>query len=538
MMKMPCPDFDVSIVKRSDGRSAVAAAAYQSGSRLYSEYDQKWKNYTGKHEVIHEEILLPSNAPPEYADRQTLWNAVEEVEKSWNSQLARKFRMALPREVHQEQYAEMVQRYCQEQFVSKGMICDFAIHDKGDGNPHVHIQLTMRSMDENGKWNPKSHKVYVLDENGERIRLPTGNWKSVKQDVVDWNDQKYCEIWRSAWADMQNVYLEKNGRSERADLRSYERRGIDQVPMVHMGPAAAALEEKGVKTNIGNLNRDIQEHNHLMEQIRKAIRSLTRWIAELSEKRKVILELLKEEREPTLIDLLADYMEVRQEERSTWSSLSQLKGTASDFNKIRAAMDYLKENNLRTVDDLKAKIDEVTAIVSPLRSKIRSNEKRIRRIDMTLSRYETFCRLKPVHDEYMKKGFKWTKEKFQESHKEELDQYNAAYRFLLKNGAQKNGSRLQFSPEELKEERVQLLKENENAQADLDAVSGEMETLNKVRYYVSKVQPEPEQVAEIVQQKKEESEKQKSIREALKENQRKVAERESAKRKKKQNMEL
>ena len=138
----------------------------------------------------------------------------------------------------------------------------------------------------------------------------------------------------------------------------------------------------------------------------------------------------------------------------------------------------------------------------------------------------------------MKKGFKWTREKFQEAHKEELDQYNAAYRYLLKNGAQKNGSRLQFSPDELKTEREQLLRENESVQADIDAVSGEMETLNKVRYYVSKVQPEPEQVAEIVQQKKEEPGKQKSIREALKENQRKVAERESAKRKKKQNMEL
>ena len=537
-MDMPCPDFDVSIVKRSEGRSAVAAAAYQSGSRLYSEYDQKWKDYTGKHEVIHEEVMLPTNAPPEYADRQTLWNAVEDVEKSWKSQLARKFRMALPREVPKNQYVEMVQCYCQEQFVSKGMICDFAIHDKGDGNPHVHIQLTMRSMDENGKWNPKSHKVYVLDENGERIRLPSGNWKTVKQDVVDWNDQKYCEIWRSAWADMQNLYLEKNGRSERADLRSYERQGVDQVPMVHMGPAVAALEDKGVKTNIGNLNRDIQQHNHLMAQIRKAIRSLTNWIAELSEKRKVILEILKEEREPTLSELLADYLEVRQEERSTWSSRGQLKGTVSDFNKVQEVMDYLKENNLRTVDDLKAKINEVTAVLFPLQSRIRRNEKRIQRIDMTLSRYETFCRLKPIHDEYMKKGFKRTKEKFQEAHKDELDQYNAAYRYLLKNGAQKNGSRLQFSPEELKTERTQLMQENKNAQADIDAMSGEMKTLNTVRYYVSKVQPEPEQVEKIIQQKREEPEKRKSVREMLKENQRKVAERESGKKSRKQDMEL
>lgn len=535
---MPCPDFDVSIVKRSEGRSAVAAAAYQSGSRLYSEYDQKWKDYTGKREVVHEEVMLPSNAPPEYADRQTLWNAVEDVEKSWNSQLARKLRMALPREVPQDQYVEMVQWYCREQFVSKGMICDFAIHDKDDGNPHVHIQLTMRSMDENGKWNPKSHKVYVLDENGERIRLPSGNWKAVKQDVVDWNDQKYCEIWRCAWADLQNLYLEKNGRSERADLRAYDRQSIDLVPTVHMGPAVSAMEDKGIQTNIGNLNRDIQKHNHLMAQIRKAIRGLTKWISELSEKRKVILELLKEEQEPTLTELLADYLEVRQEERSTWSSRSRLKGTVSDYNKIQEVITYLKANNLRTVDELKDKIDEVTAVISPLQARIRRNEKRIRRIDMTLSRYEAFCRLKPIHDEYMRKGFKWTKEKYQAAHKEELEEYNATYRYLLKNGAQKNGSRLKFSLEELKAERAQLMQENENAQADIDAVSGEMKTLNTVRYYISKVQPEPEQVAEIIQQKKEEPEKRRSVREALKEQQRKAAERESGKKSRKQDMEL
>lgn len=134
-MSMPCPDFDVSIVKRSDNRSAVAAATYQSGSRLFSEYDQRWKNYTGKHEIVHEETLLPANAPPEYKNRQTLWNAVEDVERCWNSQLARKIRMALPREVPSDQYVAMVREYCQDQFVSKGMICDFAIHDKGDETP-------------------------------------------------------------------------------------------------------------------------------------------------------------------------------------------------------------------------------------------------------------------------------------------------------------------------------------------------------------------------------------------------------------------
>ena len=193
---MPCPHFDVKIIQRSKRQSVVASAAYQSGERLFSEYDQKQKYYSHKSEIVHTEIMLPPHAPPEYADRNTLWNAAEAIEKQWNSQLARRFVLAIPRELPPEQYADLIRDYCREFFVSKGMIADFAIHDKGDGNPHAHILLTMRAMDETGKWLSKSRKVYDLDENGERIRLPSGNWKSHKEDTVDWNDQKYGEMWR------------------------------------------------------------------------------------------------------------------------------------------------------------------------------------------------------------------------------------------------------------------------------------------------------------------------------------------------------
>ena len=171
-MPIPCPHFKITIVKRSQGQSAVAGAAYQSGERLFSEYDQKTKFYNKKKELVHAEIMLPSNAPPGYADRATLWNAVEAVENQWNSQLARRIVLAFPVEVPKEQYLKMIRDFCQEQFVSKGMIADFAIHDKGDGNPHAHILLTIRAMDEHGKWLPKARKVYDLDENGERIQLP------------------------------------------------------------------------------------------------------------------------------------------------------------------------------------------------------------------------------------------------------------------------------------------------------------------------------------------------------------------------------
>ena len=263
---MPVPHFNIKITQRSKGNSAVAGAAYQAGEKLFSEYDQKTKNYTCKKEVVYTEIMLPPNAPPEYADRATLWNSVEEIEKQWNSQLARRFVAALPREVPMELLPQMVKEYCEEQFVSKGMCCDFAIHDPDPPghNPHCHFMLTMRAIDENGKWMPKSRKVYDLDENGERIKLPSGRWKSHKEDTVDWNEQYHAEEWRHGWEIVQNKYLELAGSPERIDMRSYERQGLDIIPTVHMGTAVSALERKGIATNIGNLNRDIKAANRMM----------------------------------------------------------------------------------------------------------------------------------------------------------------------------------------------------------------------------------------------------------------------------------
>ena len=126
---MPCPHHDIKIIQRSNHQSAVASAAYQSGERLFSEYDQKQKYYSHKSEIVHTEIMLPPHAPPAYADRNTLWNAAEAVEKQWNSQLARRWVLTIPREIPPDQYAVLVREFCQKQFVSKGMIADFAIHD-------------------------------------------------------------------------------------------------------------------------------------------------------------------------------------------------------------------------------------------------------------------------------------------------------------------------------------------------------------------------------------------------------------------------
>ena len=105
---MPCPHCKITIIKRNNNESAVSAVAYQSGEKLFSEYDQEQKYYSYKNEVTRKGILLPPHVPPEFADRNTLWNSAEAQEKQWNSQLARRFVLAIPREIPPEQYADFI----------------------------------------------------------------------------------------------------------------------------------------------------------------------------------------------------------------------------------------------------------------------------------------------------------------------------------------------------------------------------------------------------------------------------------------------
>ena len=252
---------NISIVSRGKGKSAVAAAAYRSGEKLTNEWDGMTHDYTRKGGVVHTEIMLPPHAPPSFSDRSTLWNSVELYEKAGNAQLAREIDAALPIELSREEQIRLVREYCSSQFVSRGMCVDYAIHDTGKGNPHCHIMLTMRPLDERGAWAAKSQKEYDLDENGERIRLPSGRYKTHKVDLTGWNDKGNALLWRKAWADISNAYLERAGSPERIDHRSNAERGIGEIPTVHMGVAACQMEKKGIATEKGELNRNIANVN-------------------------------------------------------------------------------------------------------------------------------------------------------------------------------------------------------------------------------------------------------------------------------------
>ena len=484
---MPCPHHDIKIIQRSNRQSAVASASYQSGERLFSEYDQKQKYYSHKSEIVHTEIMLPPHAPPEYADRNTLWNAAEAAEKQWNSQLARRIVLAIPRELPPEQYADLIRDYCREFFVSKGMVADFAIHDKGDGNPHAHILLTMRAMDETGRWLPKSRKVYDLDENGQRIRLASGNWKSHKEDIVDWNDQKYGEIWRQGWANTANRYLEAIGSPARLDLRSYERQGIDKIPTVHMGAAVCQMEKRGIQTDIGNLNRDIKAANSLMQSIRQMVRHLKGWIADLKEKKAALMEALEQAKEPSIPELLSRYLARRSEERVDWTAKGRLKGTVGDFHKVQEALGFLQEKEISTVESLDAYLDETSGKVLAARREMKKSEKQVKTIDTILSHIDHYKTGKPVRAEYAAIRWKGKKEAFAAAHREELDAYNAAIRYFKANPDAKS-----YRVQDLKAKRQELSEIVTGKKGELETVQEEVKVLRDVRHWLNQVLP-PEQ---------------------------------------------
>ena len=481
----------IKIVSRGKGKSAVAAAAYRSGEKLTNEWDGLTHDYTKKGGVVHSEILLPAHAPPAFSDRSTLWNSVELSEKSNNAQLAREVEIALPVELSREEQTRLVREYCSSQFVSKGMIADFNLHDTGGGNPHAHILLTMRPLDEKGAWLPKSKKEYVLDENGEKIRLPSGRYKTRKVDLVDWNNRENAEVWRRAWADLANDFLAQNNRPERIDHRSYERQGIDQLPTVHVGVSATQMEKKGIVTERGELNRNINAANRILREIRRLVRGLKDWIAELKERKAVLLEALAEARaqasEPTIPQLLARYMEQRGEERADWTSKGKLKGAVSDFNKVQAAMEFLRQKEISTVETLDRQLDGISETAVAIRDSMRKAERRIKDIDTLLSHIGNYEKYKPVYREYATIGWKKQKEKFAEAHRSELDAYRAAARYVK---AHLPGT--SYSRKELEAERKDLAAALPCKQEELEAVQADVRTLRDVRHWLNQVLP-PEQ---------------------------------------------
>ena len=418
----------VSIIKRSAGRSAVAAAAYRSGTKLTNEWDGMTHDYTRKGGIVHAEIMLPAHAPPEFADRSILWNSVEKIEKARDSQLAREIEAALPRELSGEQQIALVRAYVKDNFVDRGMCADFAIHDKGTGNPHVHIMLTLRPLKENGPWGAKCRKAYDLDENGQRIPDGKGGWKNHREDTTDWNDKGNVEIWRAAWAAYTNRALESAGRPERIDHRSNAERGIDEIPTVHMGVAACQMEKKGIATEKGELNRNIQKANRLIREIRAQVSKLKEWIADLFK----VWETAPKQppQSPNLANLLMKYLSVQREKSRKYSQRWQQQHTADELKTIAAAVNYLSEHGISNLDELDASLSSVSDKAYSIREGMKTAEERMKKLQKLMEYGRNYQTYKPIQDEYRQIRWKGKQEKFAEARRAELTLWNAANRYL------------------------------------------------------------------------------------------------------------
>lgn len=224
--------LSIQTISRGQGKSCIASSAYRAGEKLKDEKQGLIHDYTKK-QGVESEILAPSNSPSWVYDREKLWNEVDKSETRCNSRTAREINVALPIELSREQQKEVARAYVKENFVDKGMVADLCFHFNDSSNPHFHVMLTTRDIDDNG-FTKKNR---------------------------DWDKKENATIWREQWANHANKALEKLGFEERVDHRSYKNQGIDQSPTIHLGKTSSEMEKKG-KSNIrAEINNQIKEMN-------------------------------------------------------------------------------------------------------------------------------------------------------------------------------------------------------------------------------------------------------------------------------------
>ena len=413
--------FHVTQIKRSAGQFAVAAAAYRSGEKLHSEYYGEDSDYTRKGGVVCSEILLPAHAPPEYADRETLGNAVEKVERGKKAQLAYSFDIALQNEFSMEENIALARRFLLEQFVSRGIIVDFAVHspdkESGISNPHFHVMCPIRPIEPNGTWGNKQRREYVLDENGERIPDRTGDYVFNAVPTTDWGSPDTLEHWRKTWAELCNAKFAEKELSCRIDHRSYERQGVDLLPTVHEGPTVRAMERKGIPTEKGEFNRWVKATNAAIWDIRKKIAALADWL-------KGVNAELSKPKSPDLISLLQAYYD-----RRNAGAFSQ-KARINNLKEMNTLFNYLMENGIHNLETLEDRVNSLRESSDALKMKLDSQTARMKEIRKLPDCLAAYHEMKPVYDGLQKIKFTRAKEKYKADHAAELKQFYEARRRL------------------------------------------------------------------------------------------------------------
>ena len=464
-------------IKRSAGQSAVAAAAYRSGEKLHSEYYGEDSDYTRKGGVICSEILLPPHAPPEYTNRETLWNEVEKVEKNAKAQLAYSFDIALQNEFSIEENIDLARQFLLEQFVSRGMVVDFAVHqpDKEDGgirNPHFHVMCPIRPILPNGKWGNKQRREYVLDEHGERIRDEAGNYVFNAVPTTDWGSPETLEAWRKAWSELCNAKFAEKGLGCRIDHRSFERQGVEQLPTQHEGPTVRAMEAKGIRTDKGDFNRWIRKTNAMLREAKQKIAALIDWLKEVKAE-------LSKPQPPTLVELLSAYYDNRN--KGAYSSKARI----ANLKKFSEAINYLKSKQLYTTDDLDAALHTMQGEIDTLKKSASGKQARIKELDELFRMAQYYVDGKPVADKLGCIRFEKSRQKYKSEHDDTLRTFYMAERTLkpyFKDG--------KIPITAWRRERERLEQEYRDIQTELSPLYADVKKLWGIHYNIYEVQHE------------------------------------------------
>ena len=471
----------------------MAAAAYRVGEKLHSEYYGEDSDYTRKGGVICSDILLPSHAPPEYADRQTLWNAVEKAERGKKAQLAYSFDIALQNEFSMQENIYLARQFLLDNFVSRGMVADFAVHqsDKADGgisNPHFHVMCPIRPIDLDGSWGNKQRQEYVLDEHGERALDEAGNYVFNAVPTTDWGKPETLEAWRHAWAELCNAKFAEKGLDCWIDHRSYERQGIEQIPTVHEGPSVRAMEAKGIHIDKGDLNRWLRKTNALLREAKEKIAALIGWLKDVK------AELAKPQ-PPTLNDLLALHCANRN--KGAYSN----KAKNANLQRYAEAFSFLQSKNLYTVDDLESTLHAMQNKIDTLKRSASTNQARIKEVDELLRMVDYYKSGKSATDKLKSIRFEKSRQKYKAEHDNELRTFYMAERKLkpyFKDG------KLPITA--WRREREQLEQEYRDIQTELAPLHADAKKLWAIHYNIYEVQHEQERQNTTTRQKKQEIE--------------------------------
>lgn len=474
--------FSIKIISRGKNKSAVAASAYRSGEKIKNEYDGVVHDFTRKGGIAYTEILLPQNAPEEFSNRSVLWNSVEKIGKSKNSQLAREIEIALPKELDREKQIELVREYVKENFVNVGMCADIALHDKNDGNPHAHILLTMRPFNEDTTWGAKSKQEYILDENGEKVKLKNGSYKTKKINTIDWNEQEKAEEWRKSWADITNRYLEENSIQEKVDHRSYQRQGIEQIPTIHLGVSATKMEKKGIATDRGNVNREIKHQNMILREIARRIKALLNWIRGIGKEEKIEIQNTKSTLLPkeNLLSVFENLINQNADSNN------------ADLEKYIEVYQFLKEKNITSLSELEESISALRDKNYKTTRALKDTEKKINDRVQLIDQSEKCLKHKDIYKAYTKLK-KSKQEDFYNEHTAEIILFESARKYLKEH----LGESKTLNISQWKTEITSLKKDKKSLYSQILEIREEVEKAERVKTCIGQLQEQVKRLSQV-----------------------------------------